>query len=107
MLRLVMGKQPTELNKHGAEELSGADWGNWLGTEAQSPAFATVSDFLRLPELTISCIIKKGDTESSEEQTINLHRVKVDTWDFTIDANDVIVENMNFYAEYVVIKTPS
>lgn len=105
MLRLVMGMAQENVGAHGTG-LSGTDWKDLLGTAEETPAFTTPDQFNRIPEVTISCIIKREDAQGTSTQSINLTGVKFDTWDFTVNANDVILENVTFFAETISTDVP-
>lgn len=106
LLRLVIGRDQVLVTPHGtgidSTELSAP-----LGTAVSTPAFTTPDDFNRLPEMTISCILKREDTAGASTQAITLSGVKLDTWDFTVNANDVILENVTFFAETISVDVPS
>jgi hypothetical protein len=102
LLRLVMGRAQELIEPHGTS-ISGTEWSDMLGAEQDTPQFTTPDDFNRLPEVTISCILKREDTEETSTQSITLGGVKLDTWDFTVNANDVILENVTFFAETISV----
>lgn len=106
LLRLVMGRAQELVQAHGSS-LAGTEWSGMLGAEQNTPAFTTPDDFNRLPEVTISCILKREDTEETSTQSITIGGVKLDTWDFTVNANDVILENVTFFAETISVSTPT
>ena len=105
MLRLVMGRAQELISPHGTG-MAGTEWGGMLGTDVSTPSFTTPDDFFRIPEVTISCILKREDTEETSTQTLTLGGVKLDTWDFTVNANDVILENVTFFAETISVGAP-
>lgn len=105
LLRLVMGRAQENVHPHGTS-ITGTEWAATLGTADSTPAFTTPDDFYRLPELTISCILKREDTDETSTQTITLSGVKLDTWDFTVNANDVLLENVTFFAETISVGAP-
>lgn len=105
LLRLVIGRDQVVVGPHGAS-LSATDWAGMLGSGelvGGTPSFATADDFFRLPEVTIACVLKREDSAQTSTQTITLNGVKFDTWDFTIDANDVVLENATFFAESISV----
>ena len=106
LLRLVMGRRDQALVAPHGTSLAGTEWAEMLGGEDDTPSFTTPDDFNRLPEVTISCILKREDTEETSTQTITLGGVKLDTWDFTVNANDVILENVTFFAETISVGAP-
>lgn len=106
LLRLVMGMAQETVGAHGTG-LAGTEWGGMLGTAEDTPAFTTPDEFNRIPEVTISCILKREDTDESSVQSITLTGVKFDTWDFTVNANDVILENVTFFAETISVDVPA
>jgi hypothetical protein len=105
LLRLVLGRAQEDVDPHGTS-IAGTEWASMLGEEDSTPAFTTPDDFNRLPEVTISCILKREDTEETSTQSITLGGVKLDTWDFTVNANDVILENVTFFAETISVGAP-
>lgn len=102
MLRLTMGKPPGVVKRHGnyasAEEIAG-----WMNLADVTPAFTTPDDFRRLPEVTISCTLNVEDPSVDVYHAVTLRGVVFDTYSMTITPNDVILENLSFFAETVGI----
>lgn len=105
LLRLVMGMAQEVVGPHGTG-IEHSDWVSLLGTTEGTPTFTTPDEFNRIPEVTISCILKREDSTAATSQAITLTRVKFDTWDFTVNANDVILENVTFFAETISTDAP-
>lgn len=106
LLRLVLGMAQENVGPHGST-LTGSEWGEVLGTAGETPSFTTPDEFNRIPEVTISCILKREDSVESSTQSITLSGVKFDTWDFTVNANDVLLENVTFFAETISVDVPT
>lgn len=102
MLRLTMGKPPGDVKRHGshtsAEEIAG-----WMGLADVTPSFTTPEDFRRLPEVTISCTLNIEDSSYDVYHAVTLRGVVLDTYSMTITPNDVILENLSFFAETIGI----
>ena len=73
-----------------------------MGQDISTPAFARPDDYYRLPEMTISCIFKTEDgTDDPRTQNVDILGVKFDTFSMTVDANDIVLQDVNFYAERI------
>lgn len=105
LLRLAMGRDQANVDPHGTH-MDGSTFSDILGTETTTPSFVSPDDFNRLPEITVACVLKREDTAGSETQKVTLNGVKIDTWDFNVDSNDVIIENINFFAENIKVSSP-
>lgn len=69
-----------------------------LGT----PFFASHGDYRKIPPIAINCQL---NIENSDDTYygLKLSNVKFDSYDMTVDANTVVLENVSFFAESIGI----
>lgn len=102
MLRLTLGKKPADVKVHGSMATS-EDIASWMDLADVTPSFTTPDDFRRLPEVTISCTLNIEDVDSDIYHAVTLSGVVFDSYSMTITPNDVILENLSFFAETIGI----
>lgn len=107
MLRLVIGRDKSEIPRHGTP-VDNTTVADWMGetNSTSTPSFTMAGGFFRVPEMTIVCELHRDSTEDASISSIELHGVKFNTYDFTVDANAVILENITFFAEKMIIPVP-
>ena len=102
MLRLTIGKPPGDVKTHGTMATS-SDIAGWMDFADVTPKFTTPDDFRRLPEISISCTLNIEDNDSDIYHAVTLSGVVFDSYSMTISRNDVILENLTFFAETIGI----
>lgn len=102
MLRLSMGvpvtsnvlpSRPTDYTAVG-DLMSKQDTG--------TPFFASHGDYRKIPPIAILCQLNI-ENSTDTYYGIKLSNVKFDSYDMTIDANTVVLENVSFFAESIGI----
>lgn len=100
LLRLVLGNDPSlipvyplDITKDTVEA--------WMGSDVETPAFARPDDYYRLPAFTISCMFMTESSSETRTHSIDILNTKFDNFSLSIDANDVILQDVTFYAERI------
>lgn len=106
MLRLAMGVLYSGLDLVRTAEFGSSDVEGMMGgTDLGTPFFASNSDFRRLPPISILCQLSIGDS-TTDPYGIKLANVKFNTYDMSVNANTVVLENVSFFAESVSLTVP-
>jgi len=108
MLRLAMGTPATNIPTRPGnfdalvEALMGKQ-----GTEAITPNFATQTDYWKVPPISIECQLYI-EHQDGKFYSIKLDNVKFDSFDLTVEANAVVMENVSFVAETIqILRAPT
>jgi len=102
MLRLTMGIPVTNRNLPVRPD----DYTNLAnimgGEDAGTPFFASQGDYRKIPPIAILCQLNI-ENSADTYYGIKLSNVKLDSYDMTVDANTVVLENVSFFAESISI----
>lgn len=100
MLRLTMGTAATSILDRVNDTF---DVGTIMSqTDDGTPFFASSGTYRKVPPISILCQLNI-ENATGVYYGIKLSNVKFDSYDLTIDANTVILENVSFYAESIAI----
>lgn len=107
MLRLTMGTAatniPTRPNNYDGSVagLLGVE-----GVDAITPNFASHNDYWKVPPISIECRLHV-ENQDGIYYSVKLDNVKFDSYDMTVDANAIVLENVSFFAETIqILKSP-
>ncbi|MGD2072371.1 MAG: hypothetical protein PVG65_02655 [Candidatus Thorarchaeota archaeon] len=101
-IRLALGKEAQDVPALGSD-LSNTQIAEWMTSQVDTPLFSDNINHFRLPEFTITCQIKSKSSSNQVSHFITLTNVKFNTYDWTVNANEVILENVNFFAESATV----
>jgi len=98
LLRLVLGNESSLIDPYPMDITRDTVEG-WMGNSITTPAFASPNDYFRLPIMTISCSFNTEHLGSITAHSLDFLNAKFDSFSLSIDANNVILQDVAFYAE--------
>ena len=105
MLRLTMGVPaslvPTRPGVFDASFASLLGGIGETGIGSSTPLFASQGTYLKAPPISIRCELYIEN--NGQYYSLKLENVKFDSYDMTIDANAIVLENVAFVAEGITI----
>jgi len=102
MLRLIMGVPVSDTIMPERPDDFTLVSGLMGQTDDGTPFFASHGDYRKIPPISILCQLNV-ENSTDKYYGIKLSGVKFDSYDMSIDANAIVMENVSFFAESISI----